>query len=125
MRSFVICFLHLQNRTIVVALISYFVDEIKVTNLSKTMIIHVTIALSMPTTNYALPPRANKNKVKTTLALDLMWSCKFDINVQDSIEYFCFCMLLFSVLQYITIELQRMLSCYVRQELRIIPMLTF
>ena len=73
MRSFVICCLHLQNHTILVALVSYFVDETKVTNLSKTMII--TIASSKSTTDYALPTRANKNKVKTTLAVMFFTSC--------------------------------------------------
>ena len=45
---------------IVVALISYFVDEIEVTNLSKTMTI--TVASSKSTADYALPTCANRTK---------------------------------------------------------------
>ena len=88
---------------IVVALISaYFDDKIKVTNLSKTMTI--TIAYQLCHSCMHKEKQSKRKRAKITLAvfaLDLMWSCKFHINVQDSIKPITFVSTsLFSVLQY-------------------------
>ena len=85
-------FLKPQFLTIVVALISYFVDKIKDINNDN----NYYIASSKSTIDYALPAHAKKNKEQKTEnyiirrhALDLMWSFKFHImSKQDQVNHF-------------------------------------